>query len=632
MKRTRWIPLIVYAALLVAFLGWISNLFTTSQDTLPYSKVVELFNKEQVRQFVVQDQTITMQLNKPYNGQTTITAPLADPESFRQEMHETFAEQMASGVLESYNFVPDKGFSPYTLILPLLVVGVVLLLIWALLMGRMSSAGNPMNGFSKARTVLGVPGDKKVTFDDVAGADEEKEELQEIVDFLKNPEKFTEIGARIPHGLLLVGPPGTGKTLLARAVAGEAGVQFLSISGSDFVEMYVGVGAGRVRDLFEQARKIAPAIVFIDEIDAVGRKRGSGLGGGHDEKEQTLNQLLVEMDGFTRSEGVIVLAATNRPDILDPALLRPGRFDRQIHVGRPDVKGRAEILKVHAKDKKLDASVNLKTVARSTAGFTGADLSNLLNEAAILAARASRPVLTMEDMNEALMKITAGPAKKSRVQTRKDLKETAVHEAGHAVAMYNLPTHDPVRQITIVPRGQSLGATWYLPKDDSSNLTRNEMYEQIVSLLGGRVAEALFLGDISVGASNDIDRATKLAKDMVARYGMCEKLGTVSYLDGGEVFIGRDYQTTKSYSEKVAGTIDDEVRALIDKAYDHCKQILTDNSDKLHKVVDFLLEKETMTGEQFEAIMQGREVGDASSTSMFDGFEDGKEDPKATEE
>ena len=632
MKRTRWIPLIVYVALMAAFLGWISNLFTTTQDSLPYSTVVELFRKEQVRQFVVEDQTITMELNKPYNGQTTITAPLADPESFRQEMHDLLTEQTKSGVLESYNFVPDRGFSPYTLILPLLVVGVVLLFIWALLMGRMSSAGNPMSGFSKARTVLGVPGDKKVTFDDVAGADEEKEELQEIVDFLKNPEKFTEIGARIPHGLLLVGPPGTGKTLLARAVAGEAGVQFLSISGSDFVEMYVGVGAGRVRDLFEQARKIAPAIVFIDEIDAVGRKRGSGLGGGHDEKEQTLNQLLVEMDGFTRSEGVIVLAATNRPDILDPALLRPGRFDRQIHVGRPDVKGREEILKVHAKDKKLDASVNLKTVARSTAGFTGADLSNLLNEAAILAARANRPVLTMEDMNEALMKITAGPAKKSRVQTRKDLKETAVHEAGHAVAMHNLPTHDPVRQITIVPRGQSLGATWYLPKDDSSNLTRNEMYEQIVSLLGGRVAEALFLGDISVGASNDIDRATKLAKDMVARYGMCEKLGTVSYLDGGEVFIGRDYQTTKSYSEKIAGTIDDEVKALIDKAYDHCKQILTDNSDKLHEVVDFLLEKETMTGEQFEAVMQGREVEDASSTSMFDGFEDGAEDPRNAEE
>ena len=398
-------------------------------------------------------------------------------------------------------------------------------------------------------------------------------------------------------------------------------MQFLSISGSDFVEMYVGVGASRVRDLFEQAKKIAPAIIFIDEIDAVGRKRGSGLGGGHDEKEQTLNQLLVEMDGFSRTEGVIVLAATNRPDILDPALLRPGRFDRQIHVGRPDVKGREEILKVHAKDKKLDASVNLRTVARSTAGFTGADLSNLLNEAAIMAARDSRPVLTMGDLNEALMKITAGPAKKSRVQTRKDLKETAIHEAGHAVAMYHLPTHDPVRHITIIPRGQSLGATWYLPADDSANLTRNQMYEQIVSLLGGRVAEALFIGDISVGASNDIDRATKLARDMVARYGMCEKLGTVSYLDGGEVFIGRDYQTTKSYSEKVAGTIDDEVKALIDRAYDHCRQILSDNAEKLHQVVDFLLEKESMTGEQFEQIMKGEAVTQASQTALFDGFD-----------
>ena len=398
-------------------------------------------------------------------------------------------------------------------------------------------------------------------------------------------------------------------------------MQFLSISGSDFVEMYVGVGASRVRDLFEQAKKIAPAIIFIDEIDAVGRKRGSGLGGGHDEKEQTLNQLLVEMDGFSRTEGVIVLAATNRPDILDPALLRPGRFDRQIHVGRPDVKGREDILKVHAKDKKLDASVNLRTVARSTAGFTGADLSNLLNEAAIMAARDNRPVLTMEDLNEALMKITAGPAKKSRVQTRKDLKETAIHEAGHAVAMYHLPTHDPVRHIPIIPRGQSLGATWYLPADDSANLTRNQMYEQIVSLLGGRVAEALFIGDISVGASNDIDRATKLARDMVARYGMCEKLGTVSYLDGGEVFIGRDYQTTKSYSEKVAGTIDDEVKALIDRAYDHCRQILSDNADKLHQVVDFLLEKESMTGEQFEQIMKGQTVTEGSHTALFDGFD-----------
>ena len=627
MKNRRIIPTIVYLVLLVAVFAWVSGLFTQSQDQIPYSEVLKLFQNQQVKSFVVDDDVITMNLYEPYAGQTTVTATLADTDRFRAEMDDLFVEQYNSGVLESFHFRAGKSVSAYDLILPLLIVGLVLLFVWGFMMGRANN-NNPLNNFGKARTVLGVPDGKKVTFADVAGADEEKEELQEIVDFLKNPEKFTEIGARIPHGLLLVGPPGTGKTLLARAVAGEAGVQFLSISGSDFVEMYVGVGASRVRDLFEQAKKIAPAIVFIDEIDAVGRKRGSGLGGGHDEKEQTLNQLLVEMDGFSRTEGVIVLAATNRPDILDPALLRPGRFDRQIQVGRPDVKCREEILKVHAKDKKLDASVNLKTIARSTAGFTGADLSNLLNEAAILAARENRPVLNMEDLNEALMKITAGPAKKSRVQTRKDLKETAIHEAGHAVAIYHLPTHDPVRHITIIPRGQSLGSTWSLPKDDSSNLTRNEMYEQIISLLGGRVAEALFIGDISVGASNDIDRATKLARDMVARYGMCEKLGTVSYLDGGEVFIGRDYQTTKSYSEKVAGTIDDEVKALIDRAYAHCKNILTENADKLNAVVDFLMEHESMTGEQFVAIMEGKPVGDASNTAMFDGFEE----PENTEE
>lgn len=629
-NRSRIIPLLVYLVVLVLIFSWVNSLFREDTEQMPYSQVVELFRKEQVRQFVVKDQTITLSLYGTYNGESTVTTTLADPEIFRLEMNDLFQEQKEAGVLESYHFVPQKTFSPYDLILPLLVVGLVLLFVWAILVSRAN--GNPLNNFGKARTVLGVPDGAKVTFDDVAGADEEKAELQEVVDFLKNPDKFTEIGARIPHGLLLVGPPGTGKTLLARAAAGEAGVQFLSISGSDFVEMYVGVGASRVRDLFEQAKKIAPAIIFIDEIDAVGRKRGSGMGGGHDEKEQTLNQMLVEMDGFSRTEGVIVLAATNRPDILDPALLRPGRFDRQIHVGRPDVKGREEILKVHAKDKKLDDSVNLKTVARSTAGFTGADLSNLLNEAAIMAARDNRPVLTMEDLNEALMKITAGPAKKSRVQTRKDLKETAIHEAGHAVAMYYLPTHDPVRHITIIPRGQSLGATWYLPTDDSANLTRNQMYEQIVSLLGGRVAEALFIGDISVGAANDIDRATKLARDMVARYGMCEKLGTVSYLDDGEIFIGRDFQTTKSYSEKVAGTIDDEVKALIDKAYDHCKQILSDNSEKLYRVVDFLLEKESMTGEQFEAIMEGREVEAASHTALFDGFEEAPKDSENTKE
>ena len=621
MKNRKAIPLIVYLLLLFAVFSWANNLFSDNLSQIPYSQVVELYRQEQVKAFEIQDEVITMELHGTLNGENIIKASLAYPEHFLTEMGGLLQEQKASGVLEYYSLSPAESFSPYDLILPLILAGLVLLFVWAIFMSRANN-NNPLQNFGKARTVLGIPDGKKVTFADVAGADEEKEELQEVVDFLRNPEKFTQIGARIPHGMLLVGPPGTGKTLLARAVAGEADVQFLSISGSDFVEMYVGVGASRVRDLFAQAKKVAPAIIFIDEIDAVGRKRGSGLGGGHDEKEQTLNQLLVEMDGFARTEGIIVLAATNRPDILDPALLRPGRFDRQIHVGRPDLKGREEILKVHAKGKRLDDSVNLKTVARSTAGFTGADLSNLLNEAAIMAARDDRPVLTMEDLNESLMKITAGPAKKSRVQTRKDLKETAIHEAGHAVAMYHLPTHDPVRHITIIPRGQSLGSTWSLPRDDSFNMTRNQMYEQIVSLLGGRVAEALFLGDISVGASNDIDRATKLAKDMVARYGMCEKLGTVSYLDGGEVFIGRDYQTTKSYSEKTAATIDDEVKALVDKAYDHCRQILSDNSDKLRAIVDFLLEKESMTGEQFEAIMKGEEAGESSATAMFDGFEE----------
>jgi len=629
LKNRRAIPMIAYMLLLFAVFSWAGNLFNDNLNQIPYSEVVELFQMEQVKAFEIQDEVITMELYGTIDGENIVRANLAYPEHFLTEMSELLEQQKQSGVLEYYTLSPKEPFSPYDLILPLVLAGLVLLFVWGIFMSRANN-NNPLQNFGKARTVLGVPDGKKVTFADVAGADEEKEELQEVVDFLKNPEKFTQIGARIPHGMLLVGPPGTGKTLLARAVAGEADVQFLSISGSDFVEMYVGVGASRVRDLFEQAKKVAPAIIFIDEIDAVGRKRGSGLGGGHDEKEQTLNQLLVEMDGFARTEGVIVLAATNRPDILDPALLRPGRFDRQIHVGRPDVKGREEILKVHAKNKKLDGSVNLKTVARSTAGFTGADLSNLLNEAAIMAARDDRPVLNMEDLNEALMKITAGPAKKSRVQIRKDLKETAIHEAGHAVAMFHLPTHDPVRHITIIPRGQSLGSTWSLPRDDSFNMTRNQMYEQIVSLLGGRVAEALFLGDISVGASNDIDRATKLAKDMVARYGMCEKLGTVSYLDGGEVFIGRDYQTTKSYSEKTAATIDDEVKALIDKAYDHCHRILSDNADKLHSVVDFLLEKESMTGEQFEAIMKGEEAGETSATAMFDGFEEAA--PETAEE
>ena len=613
MKKRSLFSVILYVGVLALILALILGVFDLGKDDLTYSQILELFRKEQVKSFVVEEQTITLEL---HGEKDKLVCQLADPESFRQEMNSVFQEQTEKGILESYDFLPEEGFSPFDLIIPLLIVGVILLLMWVLLMSRASN-GNHMSNFGKARTVMGVPDGKKVTFDDVAGVDEEKAELQEIVDFLRNPAKFTAIGAKIPHGLLLVGPPGTGKTLLARAVAGEAGVQFLSISGSDFVELYVGVGASRVRDLFDQAKKIAPAIIFIDEIDAVGRKRGSGLGGGHDEKEQTLNQLLVEMDGFNHNSGVIVLAATNRPDILDPALLRPGRFDRRIHIGAPDAKGREEILKVHAKNKKLDSDVDLRIVARSTVGFTGADLSNLLNEAAIMAAREDRPVLTMDDLNNAMMKIMAGPEKRSRVHNRRDLKVTALHEAGHAVAMYNLPTQDPVLQITVVPRGNSLGATWHVPKDDSYNLTRNQMYEEIVSLLGGRVAEALFIGDISVGASNDIDRATKLARDMVARYGMCEALGTVSYLDDGEVFIGRDYQTTKSYSEKFAGTIDDQVKLLMDKAYAHCAEILKKDEDKVQKIVDFLLENESMSGKQFVACMEDREIGEAEAVSMF---------------
>ena len=616
MKNRKPLVIILYVAILALTFSLVLGFFT-SGDEVTDSQVAQLLRDGQVKSFVVKENTITLVLHNPYKGDTKVSAELGDVAAFREEMRTVIDAQYEAGTLESYDFVPEKKPSAFDLVLPLLIVGAVLLLLWGIIAGRANSA-NPLSSFGKARTVLGVPDGKKVTFADVAGADEEKEELQEIVDFLRDPDKYTKIGARIPHGLLLVGPPGTGKTLLARAVAGEADVQFLSISGSDFVEMYVGVGASRVRDLFEQAKKIAPAIIFIDEIDAVGRKRGTGLGGGHDEKEQTLNQLLVEMDGFGRTEGVIVLAATNRPDILDPALLRPGRFDRQIYVGAPDAKGREEILKVHAKGKKLDADVSLRSVALATTGFTGADLSNLLNEAAIMAARDNRPVLTMDDLNEAMMKITAGPEKRSRVRLVRDQRITAIHEAGHAVAMYRLPTQDPVRHISIIPRGRTLGATWHTPKEDTAHQTRNEMYEDIVSLLGGRVAEDLFLGDISTGASNDIDRASKLARDMVARYGMCEKLGTVSYLGDGEVFIGRDYQSTKSYSEKFAGTIDDEVKVLIDKAYAHCKQILTDNEERFNAVVDFLMKHETMSGAQFTACMEGQPIEEQSSTSLFD--------------
>ena len=610
------VGVLFYVALVAAVLMLIFYLFGRTND-LSYAELTDLFRQEQVKSFQVKDRTITMELHNEYKGKTKLTAKLADVDAFRTEMMDLIQEQKDKKIITDYDFLAKAEPSAFDFVLPLLIVGVVLVFLWVLLANRIS-ANNPLNNFGKARSVLGVPDGKKVTFDDVAGADEEKQELQEVVDFLRDPQKFTRIGARIPHGLLLVGPPGTGKTLLARAVAGDADVHFLSISGSDFVEMYVGVGASRVRDLFEQAKRMSPCIIFIDEIDAVGRKRGSGMGGGHDEKEQTLNQLLVEMDGFGRTEGVIVLAATNRPDILDPALLRPGRFDRQIHVGAPDAKGREAVLKVHAKDKCLDADVDLRSVALATSGFTGADLSNLLNEAAILAARDDRPALSMADMNEAMMKITAGPEKRSRVRLERDQRITAIHEAGHAVAMYRLETCDPVRHISIIPRGRTLGTTWSTPKEDTAHMTRNEMYEHIVSLLAGRVAEALFVGDISTGASNDIERASKIARDMVARYGMSEKLGTVSYLDEEEVFIGRDYQTTKSYSEKYAGTIDDEVKILMDKAYRQCEQILLENRERLEAVVEFLLEHENMTGSQFADCMEGRAIDAEDQTSMFE--------------
>ena len=618
MKNRRIIPLLVYLVALILILSWLTDGFGLGRDDLSYTQIVRLFEEEQVKSFIIQGNLIELKLHGTYDGDKELLCHLGDPAYFREQMQPLLDAQRESGVLESYNFLAQEQFTPMDLVLPLLIVGGILLLLWFLLMSRATAGGNNMSNFGKARTVLGIPDGRKVTFQDVAGADEEKQELQEVVDFLRNPDKFHQMGARIPHGILLVGPPGTGKTLLARAVAGESDVQFLSISGSDFVEMYVGVGASRVRDLFDQAKKVAPAIIFIDEIDAVGRKRGSGLGGGHDEKEQTLNQLLVEMDGFGKTEGVIVLAATNRPDILDPALRRPGRFDREIFVGKPDSKGREEILKVHARDKKLAEDVDFGKIAMITPGFTGADLQNLLNEAAIMATRGDRPFINGTDINEAMMKVIAGPEKRSRVRNLRDLRITAFHEAGHAVAMHFLPTCDPVHHITIIPRGRSMGTTWSLPTEDSNFMTRNEMYEHIVELLGGRAAEDIIFGDISTGASNDIDRASKLARDMVARYGMCENLGTISYTGGDELFIGRDYEKVKGYSEKVAGTIDDEVKVLMDKAYDHCKQILTRDAEKMKQVVSFLLENETMTGQQFADCMAGKEISQAEKSTLFD--------------
>ena len=605
MKNRRFFPMLVYLVVLVLLMSWLSGGLGMNRTKLSYTQIVELFEEEQVKSFTIQGTDIELNLHGTYDGESRILCTLGDADYFLAQMESLLADQKERGVLESYNILPVESTTPMDYVMPLLVAGGVLLLLWFILMSRANAGGGPASNFGKARTVVGIPDGRKVTFRDVAGADEEKAELQEVVDFLRAPERFHEMGARIPHGILLVGPPGTGKTLLARAVAGEAEVQFLSISGSDFVEMYVGVGASRVRDLFDQAKKTAPAIIFIDEIDAVGRKRGSGLGGGHDEKEQTLNQLLVEMDGFGKAEGVIVLAATNRPDILDPALRRPGRFDREIYVGRPDSKGREEILKVHARDKRLAEDVDLKKIAMTTQGFTGADLQNLLNEAAILATRAQRQFILNEDVSEAMMKVIAGPEKRSRVRTVRDQRITAYHEAGHAVVMHYLETADPVHHITIIPRGRSLGTTWSLPGEERSHLTRNEMFEDIVGLLGGRAAEEIVFKDITTGASNDIDRASATARDMVARYGMSKALGTISYLSDDEVFIGGSYGKTKSYSEQVAGRIDDEVKAVIDAAYGKCIELLTTHRDKLDAVTEFLLKNENMTGDQFRAVMEG---------------------------
>ena len=601
-KTLQTILLVAVLALVLVVLS--SSLLTQNGSRLAYSDVLDLFENKRVESFVLQGDTLTLTLYGSDAEQAgTATAKIGDIETFHKDLDETIAAQSAAGVLKSYNYLPAAN-SIWKTALPYLLVGIALLFVWFILMNRSGSGPNAMAQFTRANARFGVPSGESVTFQDVAGADEEKEELSEIVEFLRDPDRFKQLGAKIPKGVLLVGPPGTGKTLLARAVAGEANVAFLSISGSDFVELYVGVGASRVRDLFEQAKRVAPAIVFIDEIDAVGRQRGAGLGGGHDEREQTLNQLLVEMDGFSANEGVIVIAATNRKDILDPALLRPGRFDRQIYVGAPDWRGRLAILQVHARKKPLADNVDLPAVAKATAGFTGADLANLLNEGALLAARRGKAAISQQDLETSMIKVIAGPEKKSRVVSHAEKMLTAVHEAGHAICMYCLDSQDPVHLITIIPRAQAGGMTISLPQDDRSYSSRNEMFETIVSFLGGRVAEAQKLCDISTGASNDLQRATGIARDMVAKYGMSDSIGPVSYAGGQEVFIGRDYEKTKPYSEQTAGQIDAQVQKIMCEAYQRCEQILRDHAERLDKIAGFLMENENMSRAQFEAVMQ----------------------------
>ena len=609
MKRFSPRDLALYLLLLLLTLFAVNTLQQMNRANDPsYSQIRTLFEQEKVKNFSVKDNVLTMTVRGEGDDTSTVTYELSNFYVFYNDLHELIDQQRSEGIIEDYDYPMGVQGSWWYQYLPYLLVILVMAGLAYMLFLRQSAAsgggGGPgPNRFGHARTRTLADQGKKVTFNDVAGADEEKEELQEIVEFLRDPQRFTALGARIPKGVLLVGPPGTGKTLIAKAVAGEAGVHFLSISGSDFVELYVGVGASRVRDLFDQAKKEAPAIVFIDEIDAVGRQRGAGLGGGHDEREQTLNQLLVEMDGFASNEGVIVMAATNRQDILDPALLRPGRFDRQIYVGLPDIKGREEILKVHARKKPLAEDVSLSDIAKATAGFTGADLENLLNEAALLAARGGQRFISMADLHEAMMKVFAGPEKKSRVVTPHAKRLTAYHEAGHAVVIHELETQDPVHQITIIPRGGAGGMTISLPQEDRSYMSRRELEEHIAVCLGGRVAEQLVLGDISTGASSDIQKASSIARNMVTKYGMSEKLGTIAYTsESNEVFIGRTMAQSRSYSEEVAGLIDEEVKSIVDTAYRRCEDILSRHRSQLELTAQYLLAHEVMSGETFQKV------------------------------
>ncbi len=608
MKRFSSRDVILYLMLLLLMIFAVNTVQQMNEaDDPTYSQVRTLFEQEKVKYFVLNGKDLGLQIREEGDKVSTVHYQLPDLSVFYSDLHELIDQQHESGVLEGYDYKVGIEGTWWYRMLPYLVLLLVMAAFWYMMYLRQSggsSGGGPgPSRFGHARTRTLADQGKKVTFQDVAGAEEEKEELREIVDFLRDPQKFISLGARIPKGVLLVGPPGTGKTLIAKAVAGEAGVHFLSISGSDFVELYVGVGASRVRDLFDQAKKEAPAIVFIDEIDAVGRQRGAGLGGGHDEREQTLNQLLVEMDGFASNEGVIVMAAPNRQDILDPALLRPGRFDRQIYVGLPDIRGREEILKVHARKKPLAEDASLSDLAKATAGFTGADLENLLNEAALLAARSDKRFITMSDLHEAMMKVIAGPEKKSRVVTPQAKRLTAYHEAGHAVVIHELDSQDPVHQITIIPRGPAGGMTISLPQEDRAYQSRRELEERIAVCLGGRVAEQLVLGDVSTGDSSDIQKASSIARSMVTKFGMSDKLGAIAYgNESDEVFIGRTMAQARSYSEEVAGLIDEEVKAIVDQAYSRCEEILTRCRKELELTAQYLLTHETMSGETFARV------------------------------